>query len=155
MARQDDAVANGLNEFAGLPAYLFRTLPWTVKRCPQPNGVRSGGKRGGHRVRRHTTDHDLGDMAGPHGALSFHHFWRGGFGGEKLERVSTGPDRKKGFAGRSEEHTSELQSLMRISYAVFCLKKKKKDKHTLIHNVTTEREKTNKQDEDYVTNAST
>src|SRR3546814_7632084 len=30
---------------------------------------------------------------------------------------------------RSEEHTSELQSLMRISYAVFCLKKKK-DRHT-------------------------
>src|SRR3546814_7468992 len=30
--------------------------------------------------------------------------------------------------GRSEEHTSELQSLMRISYAVFCLKKKKKRK---------------------------
>src|SRR3546814_4540879 len=29
---------------------------------------------------------------------------------------------------RSEEHTSELQSLMRISYAVFCLKKKKKTK---------------------------
>src|SRR3546814_7810636 len=39
---------------------------------------------------------------------------------------------------RSEEHTSELQSLMRISYAVFCLKKKKK--HTLtitiLHNTT-------------------
>src|SRR3546814_8721595 len=34
-------------------------------------------------------------------------------------------------AVRSEEHTSELQSLMRISYAVFCLKKKKKNrKHT-------------------------
>src|SRR3546814_2693902 len=34
---------------------------------------------------------------------------------------------------RSEEHTSELQSLMRISYAVFCLKKKKKNrrKHTI------------------------
>src|SRR3546814_7612023 len=31
---------------------------------------------------------------------------------------------------RSEEHTSELQSLMRISYAVFCLKKKKNKKHT-------------------------
>src|SRR3546814_10240329 len=30
---------------------------------------------------------------------------------------------------RSEEHTSELQSLMRISYAVFCLKKKKKNKN--------------------------
>src|SRR3546814_4439152 len=35
---------------------------------------------------------------------------------------------------RSEEHTSELQSLMRISYAVFCLKKKKQKK---IHNDTT------------------
>src|SRR3546814_5036799 len=34
---------------------------------------------------------------------------------------------------RSEEHTSELQSLMRISYAVFCLKKKKKNtQHTRI-----------------------
>src|SRR3546814_9327896 len=32
---------------------------------------------------------------------------------------------------RSEEHTSELQSLMRISYAVFCLKTKKKKKNTL------------------------
>src|SRR3546814_8776782 len=32
----------------------------------------------------------------------------------------------KRFAARSEEHTSELQSLMRTSYAVFCLKKKKK-----------------------------
>src|SRR3546814_5196386 len=31
------------------------------------------------------------------------------------------------FRGRSEEHTSELQSLMRISYAVFCLKKKKQE----------------------------
>src|SRR3546814_9759404 len=34
------------------------------------------------------------------------------------------------FANRSEEHTSELQSLMRISYAVFCLKKKNKKKST-------------------------
>src|SRR3546814_1081887 len=32
------------------------------------------------------------------------------------------------MARRSEEHTSELQSLMRISYAVFCLKKKKENK---------------------------
>src|SRR3546814_5215640 len=37
---------------------------------------------------------------------------------------------------RSEEHTSELQSLMRISYAVFCLKKKKpKQKEIHIHNI--------------------
>src|SRR3546814_2957033 len=34
------------------------------------------------------------------------------------------------FSYRSEEHTSELQSLMRISYAVFCLKKKKQTNNT-------------------------
>src|SRR3546814_3101602 len=34
------------------------------------------------------------------------------------------PSPAMGFVDRSEEHTSELQSLMRISYAVFCLKKK-------------------------------
>src|SRR3546814_4678482 len=34
------------------------------------------------------------------------------------------------YMGRSEEHTSELQSLMRISYAVFCLKKKKNSTNT-------------------------
>src|SRR3546814_10683184 len=34
------------------------------------------------------------------------------------------------FYERSEEHTSELQSLMRISYAVFCLKKTKQNTHT-------------------------
>src|SRR3546814_8531074 len=34
---------------------------------------------------------------------------------------------------RSEEHTSELQSLMRISYAVFCLKKKNKHRHSRRH----------------------
>src|SRR3546814_8859463 len=39
--------------------------------------------------------------------------------------------------GRSEEHTSELQSLMRSSYAVFCLKKKKKKNiQTLTHTKT-------------------
>src|SRR3546814_6696593 len=36
---------------------------------------------------------------------------------------------------RSEEHTSELQSLMRISYAVFCLKKKKQKQHTAQDNI--------------------
>src|SRR3546814_2902995 len=42
-----------------------------------------------------------------------------------------------GNEGRSEEHTSELQSLMRISYAVFCLKKKKKTTtHRTQHNIS-------------------
>src|SRR3546814_7010922 len=39
---------------------------------------------------------------------------------------------KRAKETRSEEHTSELQSLMRISYAVFCLKKKKKKKSTTL-----------------------
>src|SRR3546814_10526562 len=40
--------------------------------------------------------------------------------------------------GRSEEHTSELQSLMRISYAVFCLKKKKHLEPVHTNNNTTD-----------------
>src|SRR3546814_2620838 len=45
-----------------------------------------------------------------------------------VERTQPGSsqDLRQMLATRSEEHTSELQSLMRISYAVFCLKKKKK-----------------------------
>src|SRR3546814_7634058 len=46
-----------------------------------------------------------------------------------------GPDARGSLGGvranRSEEHTSELQSLMRISYAVFCLKKKNNTKHII------------------------
>src|SRR3546814_10040697 len=44
--------------------------------------------------------------------------------------------------GRSEEHTSELQSLMRISYAVFCLKKKKKQKTKESSNIKTKANRT-------------
>src|SRR3546814_9918454 len=40
------------------------------------------------------------------------------------------------ISARSEEHTSELQSLMRISYAVFCLKKKKDKKIKTAHKIT-------------------
>src|SRR3546814_8422456 len=42
--------------------------------------------------------------------------------------VTFAPSLRHTEPSRSEEHTSELQSLMRISYAVFCLKKKKKKK---------------------------
>src|SRR3546814_2294549 len=70
--------------------------------CPQPGGAdNSPALRGGCPTRR---DRPLPPM--PHGA------W------------TALPRRLHGSAGRSEEHTSELQSLMRISYAVFCLKKK-------------------------------
>src|SRR3546814_3431352 len=48
--------------------------------------------------------------------------------GRPVAAVGTGLDVP---AERSEEHTSELQSLMRISYAVFCLKKKNKKRSTI------------------------
>src|SRR3546814_10316789 len=75
-----------------------------------PHGRRAGAGAGGARRRRRRGRRAVGCRG------------RGG-GGALL------PDR--GHAGRhlrSEEHTSELQSLMRISYAVFCLKKKKSTK---------------------------
>src|SRR3546814_1315117 len=52
-----------------------------------------------------------------------------------LENATTGlgiplhPGAERFYKERSEEHTSELQSLMRISYAVFCLKKKHTNQH--------------------------
>src|SRR3546814_3442087 len=50
-----------------------------------------------------------------------------------LGEAAVAPSERRHCAVRSEEHTSELQSLMRISYAVFCLKKKKsKYKHAAI-----------------------
>src|SRR3546814_10282197 len=72
-----------------------------------------------------------GDAAGPGkqhlfpGRPAHHH------GPRRQERD---PDRR--IRGRSEEHTSELQSLMRISYAVFCLKKKIQPGTTYILTVT-------------------
>src|SRR3546814_4773754 len=55
-------------------------------------------------------------------------FWRDGVSAEELKQAKQGylQAQRVAFASdaRSEEHTSELQSLMRISYAVFCLKKK-------------------------------
>src|SRR3546814_5069977 len=49
-----------------------------------------------------------------------------GYAAQSPKIYSSGDQRKPlvRFIARSEEHTSELQSLMRISYAVFCLKKK-------------------------------
>src|SRR3546814_10875283 len=59
-------------------------------------------------------------------------FWLACRNGIDVGRISAQIERRAieihkddtGYFGRSEEHTSELQSLMRISYAVFCLKKK-------------------------------
>src|SRR3546814_4256544 len=47
----------------------------------------------------------------------------------RLDILCHHPEHVQGWTERSEEHTSELQSLMRISYAVFCLKKTKTTYH--------------------------
>src|SRR3546814_9314910 len=69
------------------------------------------GPRAGPGARRHRLDGRLQDRRPAAG----------------LARPDRDPVRRRLRKGRSEEHTSELQSLMRISYAVFCLKKKTKD----------------------------
>src|SRR3546814_4164465 len=54
--------------------------------------------------------------------------------------------RSPDWRARSEEHTSELQSLMRISYAVFCLKKKKNQKRPYTHHADNTQTKMRKHD---------
>src|SRR3546814_5679975 len=65
------------------------------------------------------------DQSGPDGSLEHRHHAQlpagGGRGADRARQIGR-------IRPRSEEHTSELQSLMRISYAVFCLKKKTENK---------------------------
>src|SRR3546814_6884446 len=92
----------------------------TLFRSPAPPPLRrpaAGSGDPGRAHRGHDRDHDDGP-ARP--LLRRHHVLA----------------RRAHLRGRSEEHTSELQSLMRISYAVFCLKKKNKNKSKTIPNTT-------------------
>src|SRR3546814_3438308 len=75
-------------------------------------------------IERHREDHPF-----EAGFFGIHDLGQNGLAHIGAKRVG-GAAQQVEFVGgedkRSEEHTSELQSLMRISYAVFCLKKKKK-----------------------------
>src|SRR3546814_7717361 len=64
-------------------------------------------------------ERDWNERTVARGAGRIGNCWRG------RGEADRGEPHAGGAAGRSEEHTSELQSLMRISYAVFCLKKTK------------------------------
>src|SRR3546814_1752859 len=115
---------------------LFRSLPHRRVRLTlyvdgsRPRPAPGGKKAGKERRMRGLRGVVASVFAVPDRALvavlgliiSFAAFYSSGVGvfDETISRVGT-----LGVA-RSEEHTSELQSLMRISYAVFCLKKKKK-----------------------------
>src|SRR3546814_2709857 len=61
---------------------------------------------------------------------------RGGRTKDHLPRVRTRIARRRTRDRRSEEHTSELQSLMRISYAVFCLEKKNRLTDSVVTSTT-------------------
>src|SRR3546814_5372515 len=71
-------------------------------------------------------------LHGAHGYMIDAFLWSGcnrredGWGGNLHRRGRFAVEVVRAVRQRSEEHTSELQSLMRISYAVFCLKKKKR-----------------------------
>src|SRR3546814_3352944 len=106
----------------------FRGRRYGVRRAePEPEDQRRAGLAPGAALRP-------GDGRSGAGMVLWVQYRRHGLSGF---RQQSGPraeeaGRRRGVAGaarrgnRSEEHTSELQSLMRISYAVFCLKKKKK-----------------------------
>src|SRR3546814_9297508 len=90
--------------------------------------------------RRHSATYDDRRIASSHGAPNLilirfpqHHYNRNTNATEERSRFR--PCFTQSL--RSEEHTSELQSLMRISYAVFCLKKKKKENNKYTTTPTT------------------
>src|SRR3546814_10493549 len=93
--------------------------PWRAQRSPR-GGARQAREMRGLSGSGH--GYDTGNVI-----LFWRMRWRrrclsASFGGRQAE--------SGGRQGRSEEHTSELQSLMRISYAVFCLKKTKQTQTT-------------------------
>src|SRR3546814_4357410 len=101
---------------------LFRSLPrypGVDRRLDSASQPRRG-DRVGVVARRH----EVADAPAAAARIHRDHRFRG-----SAPMVSR-PRRRGGRPLRSEEHTSELQSLMRISYAVFCLKNKKDKTHT-------------------------
>src|SRR3546814_4702920 len=100
-----------------LPPRSTRTdtlFPYTTLfRSPRPGGM--AGVQRDDRADADGRRHPDGRRAGPGAVQQF----RGGVGDAEQLRIIRHHE-------RSEEHKSELQSLMRISYAVFCLKKKNK-----------------------------
>src|SRR3546814_7010392 len=94
-------------------AYEMRISDWSSDVCS--SDLRVPGQhepRDPHAAERHHRLHAVGAAGQPDGQAS-----RPAHPGGEFQPAAA--------ADRSEEHTSELQSLMRISYAVFCLKKKK------------------------------
>src|SRR3546814_6264749 len=105
------------SDLAKIPNQIFRTRR-------KRHGMTSRCHAGGHRGRRAASRIDQRRGSKIIGVENHRAVGRTGIGLKNLMGCHR-QQRFSQFGGRSEEHTSELQSLMRISYAVFCLKKKK------------------------------
>src|SRR3546814_7844598 len=107
----------------------------TDQRCPDSSPCRSAARQGRRygASRPEARDNRRSDPGDRHAVRTDRPCRTGGTASRDaallVTAVGAARDASGGMAGsrpdRSEEHTSELQSLMRISYAVFCLKKKK------------------------------
>src|SRR3546814_10185101 len=93
------------------------------RRAPEAAALRTLSHHGHQRTRLRPRD-PAGDPADSGGGLSPGRGWLSCHRGAGLWRGLLDRRLPRRLLSRSEEHTSELQSLMRISYAVFCLKKK-------------------------------
>src|SRR3546814_3697083 len=105
----------------------MRISDWSSDVCS--SDLRAGGLLSAGFLGRQPTHHEVMDGVDAPAAIAAGApalvFWTGSWGvlkGDRQILTIIGPDGSV-FMSRSEEHTSELQSLMRISYADFCLKK--------------------------------
>src|SRR3546814_4530224 len=121
-------------------AYEMRISDWSSDVCSSDLPTRRAAlvQQGGHRSREILdVEHGKAPATGrpqhqPAGELAEQRQRRavaGAIDHRRAQRLPAKSARILSQQLRSEEHTSELQSLMRISYAVFCLKKKKQYKH--------------------------
>src|SRR3546814_10470311 len=110
-------------------AYEMRISDWSSDVCSSDLGVGGCAASGHFFVLTACARERISGLPGPSGSTPQRRgpAWQlFDSAGGKSPRCRCADWRRRICAARSEEHTSELQSLMRISYAVFCLKKKKK-----------------------------
>src|SRR3546814_4426523 len=107
---------NKIGEDANLPVDMVR------RHLANAHAIQHGrrGEIESHPLHKHS--HQCRGRYGMHGSFCSNDFQQG-----------VQPFLERQYVSRSEEHTSELQSLMRISYAVFCLKQKKQHKTQTHH----------------------
>src|SRR3546814_2836330 len=110
-------------------AYEMRISDWSSDVCSSDLVRSAHGASADHHIRNAPAAVGRPARSG-RGTDSRHRPVRSGLRVPRRTRACIAHDRMERdqrATGRSEEHTSELQSLMRLSYAVFCLKKKKRE----------------------------